>query len=58
MLRIGALDVPDGAFVLMAIVNRTPDSFYDRGATYAWLRPSSGSTGWSPTARTWSTSAA
>ena len=35
MLRIGALDVADGAFVLMAIVNRTPDSFYDRGATYA-----------------------
>ena len=35
MLRIGALDVPDGDFVLMAIVNRTPDSFYDRGATYA-----------------------
>ena len=35
MLRIGALDVPEGAFVLMAIVNRTPDSFYDRGATYA-----------------------
>src|SRR5215213_7936585 len=29
------MDVPDGAFVLMAIVNRTPDSFYDRGATYA-----------------------
>jgi len=35
LLRIGALDVSDGAFVLMAIVNRTPDSFYDRGATYA-----------------------
>ncbi len=35
MLRIGALEVPSGAFVLMAIVNRTPDSFYDRGATYA-----------------------
>jgi dihydropteroate synthase len=35
LLRIGALDVPDGDFVLMAIVNRTPDSFYDRGATYA-----------------------
>lgn len=34
MLRIGALDVPDGDFVLMAIVNRTPDSFYDRGATF------------------------
>jgi dihydropteroate synthase len=35
LLRLGALDVPDGAFVIMAIVNRTPDSFYDRGATYA-----------------------
>ena len=35
MLRIGALDVADGSFVVMAIVNRTPDSFYDRGATYA-----------------------
>jgi dihydropteroate synthase len=34
LLRLGALDVADGAFVLMAIVNRTPDSFYDRGATY------------------------
>jgi dihydropteroate synthase len=29
------VDVADGAFVLMAIVNRTPDSFYDRGATFA-----------------------
>jgi dihydropteroate synthase len=27
--------VPDRALVVMAIVNRTPDSFYDRGATYA-----------------------
>ncbi|TFV87210.1 dihydropteroate synthase [Blastococcus sp. CT_GayMR16] len=35
MLRIGARDVQPGEFVLMAIVNRTPDSFYDRGATYA-----------------------
>ena len=26
--------MPDGGFVVMAIVNRTPDSFYDRGATY------------------------
>jgi dihydropteroate synthase len=34
LLRLGALDVPDGAFVVMAIVNRTPDSFFDRGATY------------------------
>lgn len=34
MLRIGALDVPDGHLVVMAIVNRTPDSFFDRGATF------------------------
>jgi dihydropteroate synthase len=34
LLRLGALDVPDGRFVVMAIVNRTPDSFYDRGATF------------------------
>ncbi|CCH85772.1 Dihydropteroate synthase 2 [Modestobacter italicus] len=34
MLRIGPLDVPDGGLVVMAIVNRTPDSFYDRGATF------------------------
>jgi dihydropteroate synthase len=35
VLRLGALDVPDGGLVVMAIVNRTPDSFYDRGATFA-----------------------
>ncbi|WP_254781694.1 dihydropteroate synthase [Modestobacter sp. DSM 44400] len=34
VLRLGSLDVPDGGLVVMAIVNRTPDSFYDRGATY------------------------
>jgi dihydropteroate synthase len=34
LLRLGGLDVPDGGLVIMAIVNRTPDSFYDRGATY------------------------
>jgi dihydropteroate synthase len=34
LLRLGALDVPDGRLVVMAIVNRTPDSFYDRGATF------------------------
>jgi dihydropteroate synthase len=34
VLRLGSLDVPDGDLVVMAIVNRTPDSFYDRGATY------------------------
>src|SRR3954462_13527611 len=34
VLRLGRLDGPDGGLVVMAIVNRTPDSFYDRGATY------------------------
>jgi dihydropteroate synthase len=34
LLRLGALDVPEGRLVVMAIVNRTPDSFYDRGATF------------------------
>jgi dihydropteroate synthase len=34
LLRLGSLDVPDGRLVVMAIVNRTPDSFYDRGATF------------------------
>jgi dihydropteroate synthase len=35
VLRLGQRDVADGDLVVMAIVNRTPDSFYDRGATYA-----------------------
>jgi dihydropteroate synthase len=34
LLRLGGLDVPEGRGVVMAIVNRTPDSFYDRGATF------------------------
>ena len=34
MLRLGSLGVPPGRLVVMAIVNRTPDSFYDRGATF------------------------
>ena len=34
VLRLGALAVPDGGLAVMAIVNRTPDSFYDRGSTY------------------------
>jgi dihydropteroate synthase len=34
LLRLGALAVPDGGLVVMAIINRTPDSFYDRGATF------------------------
>jgi dihydropteroate synthase len=34
MLRLGDVEYADGALLIMAIVNRTPDSFYDRGATY------------------------
>ncbi len=34
-LRLGRRTFADDALVVMAIVNRTPDSFYDRGATYA-----------------------
>jgi dihydropteroate synthase len=33
-LRLGRLKVPPGSFAVMAVVNRTPDSFFDRGATY------------------------
>jgi dihydropteroate synthase len=34
-LRLGTKTFPPGAYAVMAIVNRTPDSFYDRGATFA-----------------------
>ncbi len=34
-LRLGARTFAPGEPAVMAIVNRTPDSFYDRGATYA-----------------------
>ncbi len=34
MLRLGGRAFPAGLPVLMAVVNRTPDSFYDRGETY------------------------
>ncbi|HEX7745542.1 MAG TPA: dihydropteroate synthase [Micromonosporaceae bacterium] len=34
-LRLGGRTFPPGDLVVMAIVNRTPDSFFDRGATYA-----------------------
>ena len=34
-LRLGRHEFPDGATLMMAIVNRTPDSFYDKGATWA-----------------------
>jgi dihydropteroate synthase len=33
-LRLGRRSFADEELVVMAIVNRTPDSFYDRGATY------------------------
>ncbi len=36
MLRLGTRRYPPGTFGIMAIVNRTPDSFYDRGATFAF----------------------
>jgi dihydropteroate synthase len=34
-LRLGPRTFGDTELIVMAIVNRTPDSFYDRGATYA-----------------------
>jgi dihydropteroate synthase len=34
-LRLGRHSFADGATLMMAIVNRTPDSFYDKGATWA-----------------------
>jgi dihydropteroate synthase len=34
-LRLGRRAFDPGALAVMAIVNRTPDSFYDRGATFA-----------------------
>ncbi len=34
MLKLGSRSFDDDALLIMAIVNRTPDSFYDRGATF------------------------
>ncbi|MEU8388748.1 dihydropteroate synthase [Micromonospora sp. NPDC048842] len=34
-LRLGGHTFAPGELVVMAIINRTPDSFFDRGATYA-----------------------
>ncbi|WP_316932280.1 dihydropteroate synthase [Nocardioides marmotae] len=34
-LRLGRHTFADDATIMMAIVNRTPDSFYDKGATWA-----------------------
>ncbi|HSY14502.1 MAG TPA: dihydropteroate synthase [Jatrophihabitantaceae bacterium] len=36
MLTLGGRAFPVGSYAIMAIVNRTPDSFYDRGATYSF----------------------
>ena len=36
MLRLGRRDFDDTALLIMAIVNRTPDSFYDKGATFGF----------------------
>ncbi len=36
MLRLGSREFAAGQFAIMAIVNRTPDSFYDKGATFAF----------------------
>jgi dihydropteroate synthase len=35
VMRLGHKQFPGDAALVMAIVNRTPDSFFDRGATYA-----------------------
>jgi dihydropteroate synthase len=35
VLRLGKRVFAAGEFAVMAIINRTPDSFYDRGASYA-----------------------
>jgi dihydropteroate synthase len=35
MLRLGRHEFADDEMLVMAIVNRTPDSFYDKGATWA-----------------------
>jgi hypothetical protein len=34
-LKLGCQEFVDEATLMMAIVNRTPDSFYDKGATWA-----------------------
>jgi dihydropteroate synthase len=33
-LRLRGREWPEGSFAIMAVVNRTPDSFFDQGATY------------------------
>jgi dihydropteroate synthase len=36
VLRLGSREFAAGELAVMAIVNRTPDSFYDRGATFGF----------------------
>ncbi|MDT0302783.1 dihydropteroate synthase [Streptomonospora wellingtoniae] len=36
VLRLRGREFGPGSHAVMAVVNRTPDSFYDRGATYDW----------------------
>lgn len=36
MLKLGRRSFDDEQFLIMAIVNRTPDSFYDKGATFGF----------------------
>jgi dihydropteroate synthase len=33
-LRLGSREWPPGSFGIMAVINRTPDSFFDHGAAY------------------------
>src|SRR5207237_1018073 len=33
-LRLGSREWPPGSFGIMAVINRTPDSFFDHGTTY------------------------
>src|ERR1022692_2332389 len=35
-LRLRGQEWPPGAFAIMAVVNRTPDSFFDQGATFGF----------------------
>jgi len=36
VLRLGRSEITSARPAVMAVLNRTPDSFYDGGATYAW----------------------
>lgn len=35
-LRLGSRTFEDGTYAVMAVINRTPDSFFDRGRTYGF----------------------